>query len=186
MAAKKGTVYAIPDNVDRRLAERRQESAYRIPENVDVIELIEGAKKAFYQDPNVIGVGIGERRKEDQSHRDEVALIVYVKAKLPKGDINKDYLIPSAFQEIATDVVAPFGLDAPREAMGFVEGHQHSDDMTFIDYPRLHEQWMAEAGLHRTRYAPHPPIHRDHIARPDKKPKGRADIVPEWSETNND
>lgn len=146
MAAKKESAYRIPDNVDRRLVERRKASAYRIPEGVDVIELIEAAKKAFYQDPNVIGVGVGERRKEGLVHHDEVALIVYVKAKLPKADVNKDYFIPSAFQEMVTDVVAPFGSDAPQEALGFVEGHWHSDDMSFIDYPRLHEQWIAEAG----------------------------------------
>jgi hypothetical protein len=69
-----------------------------------------------------------------------------VKSKRPKTEINKDYLIPSGFQGMATDVVAPFGPDAPLEALGFVEGHQHSDDMSFIDWPRLHEQWKAEAG----------------------------------------
>lgn len=129
------------------MATQKKESSYRIPENADVSKLIEDAKKVLYKDPNVIGVGVGNRRKGiDETHHDEVALIVYVKTKLPNSDLSKDYIIPSKFQGIATDVVAPFGLDAPQEALGFVEGHQHSDDMFFIDWARLHEQWTAEAG----------------------------------------
>lgn len=124
----------------------KQEAAFSIPEETDVIQLIEEAKKIFYKDTNVIGVGVGNRRKEGKINHDEVALIVYVKSKLPQRDVDKNYLIPSGFQGIATDVVAPFGPDAPQEALGFVEGHQHSDDMSFIDWPHLHEQRMAEAG----------------------------------------
>jgi hypothetical protein len=120
--------------------------AYRIPENADVIKLIEDAKKAFYKDPNVIGVGVGERRKENATRHGEVALIVYVKTKLPEGTVNPDYRIPASFQGMATDVVAPFSADAPKEALGFAESHQQSDDMSFIDWPRLHEQWMAAVG----------------------------------------
>ena len=128
------------------MATQKKESLYRIPENADVSKLIEDAKMVFYKDPNIIGVGVGNRRKGDESHHDEVALIVYVKTKLPNSDVNEDYIIPSEFQGIATDVVAPFGPDAPQEALGFIEGHQHSDDMSFIDWPRLHEQWTAVAG----------------------------------------
>ena len=103
------------------MATQKKESAYRIPENVDISKLIEDAEKSFYEDPNVIGVGVGNRRKGDEIHDDEVALIVYVKTKLPKGEVNKNYLIPQKFQGMATDVVAPFGPDAPLEALGFPE-----------------------------------------------------------------
>lgn len=128
------------------MAKKKKGSAYHIPENTDVFTLIEDAKKDFYKDPNVIGVGVGNRRKGGETHQDEVALIVYVKNKLPKEEVDKDYLIKPEFEGMATDVVAPFGPDAPKEALGFIEGHQHSDDMFFIDWPRLHEQWTAEAG----------------------------------------
>lgn len=128
------------------MAEKKQGAAYCIPKNADVSKLIEDAKDVLYKDPNVIGVGIGERRKGDETHHDEIALIVYVKTKLPEGEVNKDHLIPPEFQGMKTDVVAPFGPDAPQEALGFTEGHQHSDDMSYVDWGRLHEQWTAEAG----------------------------------------
>lgn len=125
---------------------RRKEVAYQPPAEVDVIALIEDAKSVFYRDPNVIGVGIGYRRKGGETHRDEVALIVYVKHKLDRADVKSDNLVPAEFQGIGTDVVAPFGPDAPLEALGFSESHQNSDDMSFVDWGRLHLQWMAEAG----------------------------------------
>lgn len=144
--AKKSTVYRIPDEVDRRKSERRRDSAYRLPPDIDPVGLIERAKKTFYRDPNVIGVGIGERRKGGESHPDETVLIAYVKQKLPIGEVAKEHKIPSGFEGIATDVVAPFGPDAPLEALGFAESHQLSEDMSFVDWPRLHEQRIAAAG----------------------------------------
>ena len=94
----------------------------------------------------MIGVGIGERRKGDQTHQGEAALIIYVKSKLTAAEVNNDYLIPPEIRNIATDVVAPFSPASPREALGFFEGHQHSDDMSYIDWPRLHAQWTAAEG----------------------------------------
>ncbi len=117
------------------------------PETANVSRLIEEAQDAFFKDPNVIGVRIGNRRKGGETRPDEIALIVLVKVKLPKGDVDKSYLIPAVFQGMATDVVAPFGPDAPKEAPPeFSESHQHSDDMSFVAWERLHEQWMAESG----------------------------------------
>ncbi len=118
----------------------------RIPSDVDVTQLLEGARQAFDHYPNVIGVGVAPRRKGGETHDDEVTLVFYVKRKLPKGDVDKKSLIPPNFQGMATDVVAPFGPDAPQDALGFFEGHQHSDDMSFVGWERLHEQWMTEAG----------------------------------------
>ena len=117
-----------------------------IPADIDVFKIIEDAKAVFYKDLNVIGVGIGQRRKGGETHHDEAVIIAYVNAKLPRDKVNDDLLIPSEFQGMPTDVVAPFGPDAPQEALGFAEGHQHSDDMSFVDGPRLHELWMNEAG----------------------------------------
>ena len=118
----------------------------RIPADMDVTQLLEELRQACYHDRNVIGVGLGPRRKGGDTHHDEITLIVFVKNKLPKGDVKKDFLIPREFQRIATDVVAPFGPDALRQALGFVEGHQHSDDMSSVDWPRLHELRLDEAG----------------------------------------
>ncbi|MEE9296712.1 MAG: hypothetical protein V3W34_17350 [Phycisphaerae bacterium] len=126
-------------------APKKKEIAYPPPVETDVIALIEDAQKVFYKDPDVIGVGVGHRRKGGETHHDEVALIIYVREKLLKSDVKKDYLIPAEFQGMGTDVVAPFGPDAPQEALGFAESHLHSDDMSFVDWERLHEQWTAEA-----------------------------------------
>ncbi len=122
----------------------KKEAAYSVPENLDVPKLLDDAKKApWYVPSNVIGVGIGERRKGGETKANEIVLIVYVKKKIKK-DVSPEDLIPPNFQGIATDVVAPFGPDAPQEALGFLEGHQHSDDMSSVDWPKLHQQWTAE------------------------------------------
>lgn len=118
----------------------------RAPADVNVFELIESAKDELYEDPNVIGVGFGPRRRNNEIHEDEVTLVVYVKEKLPESDIDSEYLVPEEFEGMATDVVAPFGPEAPKDAVDFVEGHQLSEDMGFVDWERLHEQWTAEAG----------------------------------------
>lgn len=117
----------------------------RIPAETDVVALLDEAKAAFYHDPNVIGVGIGSKRKGGVPHTDEPALIVYVKQKLPKNEVSQKNLIPPTFKSVTTDIWQPFGPDAPREPQGFVEGHRHADDMMFVDWARLHEQWTAEA-----------------------------------------
>ena len=125
---------------------KKKEIDYQTPAEFDIAQLIEEAKSAFYKDPNVIGVGFGHRREGGETHSDEVALIVYVKEKLDGDDISSENLIPTEFHGLGTDVVAPFGPDAPQEALGFAESHQNSDDMSFVDWGRLHEQWTTEAG----------------------------------------
>ena len=118
----------------------------RIPADMDVISILDEARKAFYEDPNVIGVGIGNRRKHGVVIPGEISLIVYVKEKRPEEEVFGDYLIPPEFHKISTDVWQPFGPEAPQEAVGFVESHEHSDDMMFIDWGRLHEQWVEAEG----------------------------------------
>jgi hypothetical protein len=120
---------------------------YTLPADANVWELIEQAKEKFYKDPNVIGVGVGPKRRdqEDASH-DEIALIVYVKEKLPLEDVRPEYVIAREFEGMGTDVFAPLSPDAPVDALGVIGAHDHSTDMSFIDWPRLHAQWQAEAG----------------------------------------
>ena len=125
---------------------KKQEVLYHPPAEIDVISLIESAKEAFYKDPNVIGVGFGLRRAGGETHSDETGLIVYVKEKLGKNDVEPENLIPAEFEGVGTDVVEPFGPDTPLEALGFSESHQNSDDMGSVDWGRLHEQCPAEAG----------------------------------------
>ncbi len=116
-----------------------------IPAEIDVSKLLEDAKQAFYKDDNVCGVGIGARRRGDVTYHDEVSLVIYVKTKRPKSELDADNLIPDIFQGIATDVVEPFSAAAPKEALDFADSHQHSNDMASVDWPRLHEQWQAES-----------------------------------------
>jgi hypothetical protein len=125
-------------------AAREKAPAYTLRGDVKITELLERARQAFYIDPHVIGVGIGPRRVAGETRHDEIALIVYVTEKLPREDLA--LVVPREFEGIGTDVVAPFGPDAPREALGFSESHQNSDDMSYVDWVRLHEQWTEEAG----------------------------------------
>ena len=128
------------------MATREEDLTHGIPGHINVSELIETAQREFFEDPNVIGVRIGERRKGGETQRDEIALIVLVKEKILKKEVAKPHLIPPDFQGIATDVVAPFGPDAPKEALGFSDSHEHSDDMSFVSWERLNEHWTAESG----------------------------------------
>jgi hypothetical protein len=81
-----------------------------------------------------MGVRIGERRKGGETQPRDIVLIVLVKEKLPPGEVQAEYLIPDEFQGMATDVVSPFGPVAPKEALGFADSHEHTDDMAFISF----------------------------------------------------
>ncbi len=139
---------ALVESGHHLLSSMREENAVSqqgIPENVELSHLLDDAKKAFYQDPNVIGVGIGERRRGGETHSDELVLIVYVQEKAEAGVIDSDKLIPPDFEGMATDIVEPFSQYSRGEALGFAESHQHSDDMSYVDWPRLHSQWSSDA-----------------------------------------
>ncbi|MFF7642973.1 hypothetical protein [Streptomyces canus] len=119
---------------------------YQVPGALTPAELLERARSQFYSDPNVIGVGIGERRVGGQAQDGQVALIVYVKEKLEEAQLDKEEQavpVPRQFEGMGTDVVAPFGPDSPTETLGFGDGHRHSVDMMSIDRVRLHDQWTA-------------------------------------------
>ena len=124
----------------------RTEARVAAPSGIEATALLDRARAELYKDPNVIGVGIGERRKRGAVQEGDISLVVYVKEKRAKSDVAKQYLVPEEIGGLATDVVAPFSPEAPAEALGIIEGHHHSDDMFFVDWPRLHEQWTAEAG----------------------------------------
>ncbi len=128
------------------MATKTRDLKYEIPAGADVWKLIEAAKAEYYDDPNVIGVGIGPKRTDEGTFHDQTALVVYVKEKKALSEIPTEYVIEREFGGMGTDVVAPFGLDAPIDPLGVMEGHDHSTDMSFIDWPRLHEQRLAEAG----------------------------------------
>lgn len=116
-----------------------------ISPDIDVTTLLKEAKEAFYKDENVCGVGLGVRRRANVTYHDEMTLIVYVKTKLANDNLESKNIIPKIFQDIPTDIVEAFSEAAPKEALGFSESHQHSDDMANIDWPRLHEQWQQES-----------------------------------------
>jgi len=133
---------------ERMTAEKMEIDAVKtayIPADIEITELLEYAKKRFYKDDNVCGVGIGARRRGDVTDHDEVALIVYVKTKRPKSELDDNNIIPEIFQGMVTDVVEPFSEASPKEVLGFTESHQNSDDMANVDWPRLHKQWQAES-----------------------------------------
>ncbi len=64
-------------------------------------------KEAFTEDllakPNVIGVGVGLREREGEL-TDEIVLVVLVKKKLPRTEIEPDDLIPTEIQGVPIDV----------------------------------------------------------------------------------
>lgn len=126
------------------MAAKKKELKFEIPSDIDIPQIIADAKERYYDDPNVIGVGVGHRTVGGVVHDGEIALIVYVKEKMPSTEVRGTNLIGAEFQGMRTDVVAPFGPDSPKEALGVVEGHHHSDAMSFVDWPRLHDQWQAE------------------------------------------
>jgi hypothetical protein len=115
-----------------------------VPPSVDVQEVLQQARETFYKDPNVIGVGIGPRRKNHRVRRDEVALLVYVVQKLPEARVDPAYTIPAEFMGLRTDVVEPFGDDVPRRAADYVADNYVMHDMSNVDWTRLHE--LAEQG----------------------------------------
>ncbi len=103
------------------------------------MEIIEQAKKAFYADDNVIGVGIGPRRVNKKIHHNKTALLIFVHQKLPLNKIDKNKVIPDEFMGMKTDVIEAFSADAPKTAADYQKDHYHSHDMSSIDWARVHE-----------------------------------------------
>lgn len=113
----------------------------RLPAHLDVGGVIERGRAQFYRDANVVGVGVGFRRRDGQLV-DEQCLIVYVRKKLPMGEVESSFRVPSRFEDLPTDVFAPFDRAQPKEALEFtsLEHRQASQDFRYIDHVRIHEQ----------------------------------------------
>ncbi|HEX4947629.1 MAG TPA: hypothetical protein VFZ34_13245 [Blastocatellia bacterium] len=139
-SASEGSGAAAPR---RMLAEEAQE--FVIPASVNIPEVLKAAREAFYQDENVIGVGIGQRRVKQQVQTEETALLVYVQKKLLESAMNPAYLIPKTFRGLRTDVVEVFHAGMPHEAVDYMKDHHHIDDMRFIDWARVHQLLAPQA-----------------------------------------
>jgi hypothetical protein len=72
-----------------------------VTKSLDVLGILNNARKIFYKDPNVIGIGIGPRRVNNIK-RNEQALLVYVAQKLPEMDLAPAYIIPKDFMGLKT------------------------------------------------------------------------------------
>lgn len=62
------------------------------------------ARRRYTGLPNVIGVGIGHKRKGQQD-TDELAVIFFVEKKVPAGALGVDQVIPKRIGRVPTDVI---------------------------------------------------------------------------------
>lgn len=117
----------------------------KLPAHIDVSHLLDSGRKRFYRDPNVIGVGVGLRRRAGKTIN-EAVLIVYVKQKQPRDAVSNDHLVPAQFENVPTDVVAPFECDYIKEPseFGTITHWQASRDMSFVDAARIHEHALEQ------------------------------------------
>jgi hypothetical protein len=111
----------------------------RLPADIDVSHLLDSARKRVYLDPTVIGVGVGLRRRSGKIVN-EAVLTVYVKEKRSRDAISNDYLVPTRFENVPTDVMAPFEREYVKEPIEFgtLAHWQVSRDMSFVDAARIH------------------------------------------------
>lgn len=92
----------------------------------------------------MIGVDIGPRRIHGEIRPGENALIVYVLQKLPEGEVEEGRLIPDEFEGLGTDVVEPISPSAPTSAVDYIHDLRIMQDMSAIDWGRLHELAAAD------------------------------------------
>jgi hypothetical protein len=114
-------------------------AGFTIPASLNIPELLQRARESFYKDDGVIGVGIGYRRVDNRVRRNEVALLVYVRQKLPESALPADKVIPKEFMGIGTDVIAPLEAHAEEETVDYTTEHHLIHDMSNIDWARLHD-----------------------------------------------
>jgi hypothetical protein len=107
-----------------------------VPKSLDVLGILNNARKIFYKDPNVIGIGIGPRRVNNIK-RNEQALLVYVAQKLPEMDLAPAYIIPKDFMGLKTDIVEPLSYFSSKTGVDYQVNHHISDDLRNIDWSRL-------------------------------------------------
>lgn len=116
-------------------------SEFIIPASLDYQEVLNKAREYLYKlDPNIIGVAIAPRRAKQRVQPNEYALVAYVLQKKPESDLDSAKIIPKRFMGLRTDVHAPLSTDAcSQTTVDFVTEHEISDDMSTIDWVRLHE-----------------------------------------------
>ena len=116
------------------------QSAFTVPASLDYQEILKKAREYFYKlDSNIIGVNIAPRRVGKRVQPNEYSLVVYVLQKKPKSELDPAKVIPKEFMGLKTDVWNPISADAPKTTVDFVTEHEVSDDLSAIDWVRLHE-----------------------------------------------
>jgi len=118
------------------------ESAYTLSASLDFNNILKRARDIFYRDDNVVGVGFGPRRVDDEVRREENALLVYVLQKLPESALDSEKLIPKDFMGVKTDVIEAFAHEGTETTVDYFTENYLNHDMTNIDWARLHELAM--------------------------------------------
>jgi hypothetical protein len=122
--------------------------AFTVPASLDYQEALKKAREFFYRlDPNIIGVNIAPRRVEKHLRPNEYALVVYVLQKKPLSELDPAKVIPEEFMGLKTDVWAPISSDAPQTTVDFVTEHEISDDLSAVDWVRVHELAVSAEAL---------------------------------------
>lgn len=141
MSAKTQSTYTTTDT-------STGQDAFTIPASLDYQEVLRKAREYFYKlDPNIIGVNIAPRRVKKAIRPNEYALVIYVLEKKPQSAFESAKQIPKEFMGLKTDVHAPISVDAPQTTVNFVTEHEVSDDLSSIDWVRLHELKAGDQAL---------------------------------------
>lgn len=141
MSAKTQSTYTTTDT-------STGQDAFRIPASLDYQEVLRKAREYFYKlDPNIIGVNIAPRRVKKAIRPNEFALVIYVLEKKPQSALDAAKQIPKEFMGLRTDVHAPISADAPQTTVNFVTEHEVSDDLSAVDWVRLHELKVGDQAL---------------------------------------
>lgn len=141
MSTKAQSAYKAPDAFTGA-------DPFTIPASLDYQEVLKKAREYFYKlDPNIIGVNIAPRRVKKSVRPNEYALVVYVLEKKSQAALDPAKQIPKEFMGLKTDVHAPMSADAPQTTVNFVTEHEVSDDLSAIDWVRLHEMTVSDQAL---------------------------------------
>ena len=124
------------------------QSAFTVPASLDYQEILKKAREYFYKlDPNIIGVNVAPKRVDKRVQPNKYSLVVYVLQKKPKSELDPAKVIPKEFMGLKVDVWNPISADAPKTTVDFVTEHEVSDDLSAIDWVRLHELAVSTEAL---------------------------------------
>ena len=124
------------------------QTGFTIPASLDYQVILKKAREYFYKlDPNIIGVNIAPKRVDKRVQPNKYSLVVYVLQKKPKSELDPAKVIPKEFMGLNVDVWNPISADAPKTTVDFVTEHEVSDDMSAIDWVRLHELAVSTEAL---------------------------------------